>query len=49
VFVRAGTLDDPELARPSISIWTAQAPSWACIDAAIPRVEGQPAPPPVTK
>lgn len=45
IFVRAGTLDDPELARPSVTIWTGQAPSWACIDAALPRVEGQPAPP----
>src|SRR5664280_2975815 len=31
VFVRAGTLDDPELAQPSSTIWTSQAPSWACI------------------
>src|SRR5271165_2969133 len=36
IFVRVGTLDDPELARPSSTIWTAQAPSWACIDTAIP-------------
>jgi hypothetical protein len=43
VFVRSGTLDDPELARPSMTIWAAKAPSWACIDAALPRVEGQPA------
>jgi hypothetical protein len=45
-WVRAGTLDDPELARPSVAIWTGKAPSWACIDADMPRVEGQPAPPP---
>jgi hypothetical protein len=44
VFVRAGTLDDPELARPSSTIWTSQAPSWACIDEALPRVERQPPP-----
>ena len=44
VFVRAGTLDDPELAQPSSTIWTSQAPSWACIDEALPRVERQPPP-----
>jgi hypothetical protein len=49
IFVRVGTLDDPELARPSATIWTSQAPSWACIDAALPRIEGQPAPPTATR
>ena len=44
VFVRAGTLDDPELAQPSSTIWTSQAPSWACIDETLPRVERQPPP-----
>lgn len=44
IFVRAGTLDDRELARPAATIWTAEAPSWACIDDRIPRLEGQ-APP----
>jgi hypothetical protein len=44
IFVRAGTLDDPEIARPAMTIWTAQAPSWACIDATIPCIEGQPPP-----
>ena len=44
VFVRAGTLDDPEIARPATTIWTSQAPSWACIDEALPRVERQPPP-----
>jgi len=43
VFVRAGTLDDPEIARPSLTIWTASAPSWACIDERLPKVERQPA------
>ncbi|HYL02918.1 MAG TPA: GFA family protein [Steroidobacteraceae bacterium] len=42
VFVRAGTLDDPEIARPAATIWTASAPSWACIDERLPRVEHQP-------
>jgi len=36
IFVRAGTLDDPEAAKPSMTIWTGSAPSWACIDAALP-------------
>lgn len=44
VFVRSGTLDDRELAKPSATIWVSQAPSWACIDANIPRVDKQ-APP----
>ncbi len=44
VYVRAGTLDDPEIARPEVTIWTSRAPSWACIDDGIPRLEGQ-APP----
>ena len=44
IFVRAGTLDDPEIARPAATIWTAQAPAWACIDGTLPRVAGQPLP-----
>jgi hypothetical protein len=44
IFVRAGTLDDPEVARPAMTIWTSQAPSWACIDESLPRVERQPPP-----
>jgi hypothetical protein len=44
IFVRAGTLDDREQIRPASTIWTASAPSWACIDPAIPQVEGQPPP-----
>ena len=44
VFVRAGTLDDQEVARPSSTIWVSAAPSWACIDANIPRVDKQPPP-----
>ena len=45
IFVRAGTLDDPEVARPVMTIWAASAPSWACIDETLPRLEGQPPPP----
>jgi hypothetical protein len=44
IFVRAGTLDDPETAKPAMTIWTSQAPSWACIDADLPQVEKQPPP-----
>ncbi len=44
VFVRVGTLDDPEIARPAATIWTSSAPTWACIDASIPAVERQPPP-----
>ena len=44
LFVRAGTLDEPEIARPAATIWTSRAPSWACIDEAIPNIEGQPPP-----
>lgn len=45
VFVRAGALDDPEAARPAMTIWTEQAPSWACIAEDLPRVARQPPPP----
>jgi hypothetical protein len=44
VFVRAGTLDDPEVTRPSLTIWTASAPSWACFDEQLPQSERQPPP-----
>ena len=42
--VRAGTLDDPDIARPAATIWTAQAPAWACVDESLPSWEGQPPP-----
>lgn len=44
IFVRAGSLDDPELAPPAMTIWTAAAPSWACFNERLPRVERQPPP-----
>jgi hypothetical protein len=44
IFVRVGTLDDPEVARPGMSIWTSSAPSWACIDEKLPQASGQPPP-----
>lgn len=44
IILRAGTLDDPEIARPSLTIWTDSAPSWACIHEALPRTPQQPPP-----
>lgn len=44
LFVRAGALDDPGLMAPQATIWTAQAPAWACIDPEIPEIERQPPP-----
>ena len=44
IFVRAGTLDDPEVAKPAATIWTSSAPTWACIDESLPKVERQPPP-----
>src|SRR5262249_26134734 len=41
IFARAGTRADRERVRPAAVIWTAQAPSWACLDATLPRWEGQ--------
>lgn len=40
--IRGGTLDDPETAKPHMTIWTRSAPSWAAIDPSIPRHETQP-------
>jgi hypothetical protein len=45
VIVRAGTLDDPSLAKPREIIWTNSAPSWATFDPGLPSAAGQ-APPP---
>ncbi len=36
VVVRAGALDDREIAKPQSVIWTASAPSWGLIDASVP-------------
>lgn len=44
--IRAGTLDEPALGRPQGIIWAASAPAWACFDASLPRIDGQPPPPP---
>jgi hypothetical protein len=42
--VRTGTLDNPELGKPQITIWTSSAPSWACFDPGLPQEERQPPP-----
>ena len=42
LFVRAGALDDPEIARPAVTIWTSAAPSWAEIATHLPTAEAQP-------
>jgi hypothetical protein len=44
--VRAGTLDDPSSVRPAMNIWASSAPSWACLDQDLERVDRQPSPPP---
>jgi hypothetical protein len=44
IFVRVGTLDDPEVARPAATIWSSSAPTWACFDSGIPTLESQPPP-----
>ena len=44
VIVRAGALDEPELARPKAAIWTASAPSWGHVDPDLPAFEGPPPP-----
>ena len=44
IFVRVGTFDDPNLANPTMTIWTSSAPRWASIDAELLQVENQPPP-----
>ena len=44
--VRVGTLDDPSSVRPAVNIWAHRAPTWACLDDTLERVDGQPTPPP---
>ena len=44
--VRVGNLDEPSSIRPSANIWASRAPSWACIDPTLERIEQQPLPPP---
>jgi hypothetical protein len=46
IIIRAGALDDPDLAPPSGTIWVDSAPRWACIDPNLPQTPKQPPPPP---
>jgi hypothetical protein len=47
--VRLGTLDNPSLIKPMANIWCASAPTWACLDVTLARVEHQPLPPQTPK
>jgi len=48
IIIRAGTLDDREIAKAGATIWTRSAPSWGYVDPDLPHFEGQaPAPSPV--
>ena len=44
VILRAGTLDDTALAKPSLNIWTDSAPEWAHHDPSLPTTPRQPPP-----
>lgn len=44
ILIRVGTLDDPNIVTPSLAIWTASAPRWACIDPTMEQLAGQPVP-----
>lgn len=44
IFLRIGALDDPDLIAPEMTLWTSQAPDWACISDSLPRFDEQ-APP----
>ena len=42
VFLRASSLDDPAHFRPQMVVWTASAPAWDHVDAALPSFPGNP-------
>jgi len=44
IFVRAGALDDPSIARPELTIWMSAAPPWAHVPADMPTHPTQPPP-----
>lgn len=41
VVVRIGNLDDPSSIKPVANIWSSSAPTWACLDPSVERVERQ--------
>ena len=44
VFVRASSLDDPEVFQPELVVYTKRAPSWDRVDPKLPAFEGMPPP-----
>lgn len=42
LILRAGTLDHPDIATPTMNIWTDSAPSWAHLDPDVPSNVAQP-------
>lgn len=44
IIIRAGALDDPNVAEPAAAIWTSSAPRWACIDPTLEQFPVQPPP-----
>ncbi len=44
IILRAGTLDDTSIARPTLNIWKDSAPAWAHHDPALPSTPRQPPP-----
>ena len=43
-FIRASSLDDPEVFQPGIVVYTRRAPSWDHVDPSLPSFEGMPPP-----
>ncbi len=43
-FVRASSLDDPEVFQPQLSVYAAQAPSWDPVNRALPSFDAMPPP-----
>jgi hypothetical protein len=41
-FIRAASLDDPSIFKPSLIVWTATAQSWDRLDPSLPRFEHMP-------
>ena len=44
VFVRASSLDDPEVFQPQLAVYTSRAPSWDKLDPALPSIAEMPPP-----
>ena len=44
VFIRASSLDDPEVFRPQMIVYTKRTPSWDRLDPSLPSFEGMPDP-----